>query len=78
LKLSVPESAAMGVLVNTPGLMVLILLNVGSDVGVFSSGMFAVMMANAMLRNLLVTPALRRLQRAGLPEMSEFRVERGL
>lgn len=78
LKLSVPESAAMGVLVNTPGLMVLILLNVGSDVGVFSSGMFAVMMANAMLRNLLVTPALRRLQRAGLPEMSEFRLERGL
>jgi Kef-type K+ transport system membrane component KefB len=59
------ESVALGALVNTPGLMVLILLNVGLDVGVIPASLFSVMMANAMLRNLMVTPALRWAKRGG-------------
>jgi Kef-type K+ transport system membrane component KefB len=59
------ESVALGALVNTPGLMVLILLNVGLDVGVIPASLFSVMMANAMLRNLLVTPTLRWADRGG-------------
>lgn len=70
LGLSGAESLALGALVNTPGLMVLILLNVGADVGVLPREMFALLMVNAMLRNLMVTPALRRLKLRGLPEMS--------
>ncbi len=66
----IAESLALGALVNTPGLMVLILLNVGADVGVLPREMFALLMVNAMLRNLMVTPALRRLKLRGLPEMS--------
>ena len=65
--LSSTESQALAALINTPGLMVLILLNLGLDLGVIPAALFAVLVGNAMLRNLAVTPLLRRARAAGLP-----------
>lgn len=53
------EATAFGVLINTPGLMVLILLNLGLDLEVIPKGLFSVLIGSAMIRNLLVTPVLR-------------------
>ena len=58
---------ALGALINTPGLMVLILLNMGLDLGVIPKELFAVLVGSAMLRNLATTPLLRRARAAGLP-----------
>jgi Kef-type K+ transport system membrane component KefB len=54
------EAIAYGALINTPGLMVLILLNLGLDLEVIPKGLFSVLVGSAMIRNLLVTPVLRR------------------
>jgi Kef-type K+ transport system membrane component KefB len=58
--LSRAEAIAYGALINTPGLMVLILLNLGLDLEVIPKGLFSVLVGSAMIRNLLVTPLLRR------------------
>jgi Kef-type K+ transport system membrane component KefB len=71
LGLSRPEAVALGVLVNTPGLMVLILLNVGLDQGLIPKALFSVMMATAMLRNLATTPVLGWAKARGLPPMRD-------
>lgn len=65
--LSRAESLAFGALINTPGLMVLILLNLGLDLGVIPKGLFAVLVGSAMIRNLVVTPVLHRACAAGVP-----------
>jgi Kef-type K+ transport system membrane component KefB len=71
LGLSRVEAIALGVLVNTPGLMVLILLNVGLDQGLIPKALFSVMMATAMLRNLATTPVLHWAKARGLPSMRD-------
>jgi Kef-type K+ transport system membrane component KefB len=71
LGLSRFEAVALGVLVNTPGLMVLILLNVGLDQGLIPKALFSVMMATAMLRNLATTPVLVWAKARGLPPMRD-------
>ncbi|MFM8275436.1 MAG: cation:proton antiporter [Cyanobium sp.] len=58
-RFSSAESLAFGFLINTPGLMVLILLNLGLDLDVIPKGLFSVLVGSAMIRNLLVTPVLR-------------------
>jgi Kef-type K+ transport system membrane component KefB len=65
--LSRQESLALGALLNTPGLMVLILLNLGLDLEVIPTGLFAVLIGSAMLRNLATTRLLRRARATGLP-----------
>ena len=65
--LSPRESGGLALLLNTPGLMVLILLNIGLDLGVIPSALFSVLVGAAMLKNLLTTPLLRRLASTGLP-----------
>jgi len=60
-RIPVKESIAYGFLINTPGLMVLILLNIGLDLGVISNTLFAVLVGSAMLRNLMPTPSVRSL-----------------
>lgn len=66
------SSVALGVSLNTPGLMALILLNVGRDAGVVPPDAFAVLMAAAMLRNLLTVPVLRGLASRVEAERSHF------
>lgn len=61
------ESGAMAVLMNTPGLMELIVLNVGLNLSVIPPQLFSVLVASALLKNLLTTPVLRRLAARGLP-----------
>jgi Kef-type K+ transport system membrane component KefB len=50
------ESAALGALMNTRGLMELVILNVGYDLGVISTPLFAMMVLMAMATTLMTTP----------------------
>jgi Kef-type K+ transport system membrane component KefB len=54
--LSTPDSALLGVLMNTRGLMELIVLNVGLDLGVLSPTLFAMMVLMALATTLITTP----------------------
>jgi Kef-type K+ transport system membrane component KefB len=55
------ESAAIGVLMNTRGLMEIVVLNVGLDLGVISQRLFAMMVIVAVVTTWMTTPILRRL-----------------
>ncbi len=54
-------AAALGVLMNTRGLMELIVLNIGLDLGVISPALFAMMVLMALATTLATTPLLKRL-----------------
>jgi Kef-type K+ transport system membrane component KefB/nucleotide-binding universal stress UspA family protein len=56
--LSWRDSAAIGTLMNTRGLMELIILNVGRDLGVINNTVFAMMVIMALVTTALTTPAL--------------------
>jgi Kef-type K+ transport system membrane component KefB len=58
------EASALGVLMNTRGLMELIVLNVGLDLGVISPTLFAMMVLMALVTTIATTPALSLL---GIP-----------
>jgi Kef-type K+ transport system membrane component KefB len=64
--LSWRESAALGALMNTRGLMELIVLNVGLDLGVISPRLFAMMVLMALATTLMTTPLVRRFWPADL------------
>ena len=55
------ESAAIGVLMNTRGLMEIVVLNVGLDIGVISPRMFTMMVLVALVTTWITSPLLRRL-----------------
>ncbi len=52
------ESAALGVLMNTRGLMELIILSIGLELGVISPALFAMMVMMALLTTFMTTPVL--------------------
>jgi Kef-type K+ transport system membrane component KefB len=54
-------SAVLGILMNTRGLMELIVLNIGLDLGVISPTLFAMMVIMAVVTTLATTPLLRLL-----------------
>lgn len=54
-------SASLGVLMNTRGLMELIVLNIGLDLGVISPTLFAMMVLMALATTIATTPMLARL-----------------
>jgi Kef-type K+ transport system membrane component KefB len=56
------EAASMGVLLNTRGLMELIVLNVGLDLGVLSPVLFAMFVIMAVATTLVTTPILHELR----------------
>ena len=56
--MSARDAAAVGILMNTRGLMELIVLNVGLDLGVISSAVFAMMVVMALVTTLATTPVL--------------------
>ena len=62
--LSLRESAALGILMNTRGLMELIILNVGLDMGMISPRLFAMMVLMAVFTTLMTTPLLQLLNRS--------------
>jgi K+:H+ antiporter len=55
------ESSALGILMNTRGLMELIVLNVGLDLGVLSPTLFAMLVLMAVVTTLMTTPILHLL-----------------
>ena len=57
------DSASLGVLMNTRGLMELIVLSVGLDLGVLSPTLFAMMVIMALVTTFATTPILHLLQR---------------
>jgi Kef-type K+ transport system membrane component KefB len=57
------QSASLGILMNTRGLMELIVLNVGLDLGVLSPTLFAMMVIMAIVTTLATTPILQSLTR---------------
>jgi Kef-type K+ transport system membrane component KefB len=61
------SSSALGALMNTRGLMELIVLNVGLDLGVISPALFAMMVLMAIVTTMLTSPAVLLL----LPDAAE-------
>jgi Kef-type K+ transport system membrane component KefB len=57
------EAASVGILLNTRGLMELVVLNIGLDLGVISPTLFAMMVVMALATTLATTPALQLLRR---------------
>src|SRR5262245_32017552 len=70
--LSWRDSTALGVLMNTRGLMELIVLNVGLDLKVISPQLFSMMVIMALVTTFMTTPLLLWMR---LPEQEEKRVE---
>jgi Kef-type K+ transport system membrane component KefB len=56
------NAAALGMLMNTRGLMELIVLNIGLDLGVISPTVFAMMVLMALATTLATAPVLKRLK----------------
>ena len=56
-------AASLGILMNTRGLMELIVLNIGLDLGVISPTLFAMMVIMALATTLATTPVLRLVHR---------------
>ncbi len=56
------QSASLGILMNTRGLMELIVLNVGLDLGVLSPTLFAMLVIMAIVTTLATTPVLHALK----------------
>jgi Kef-type K+ transport system membrane component KefB len=57
----------LGVMMNTRGLMELVVINVGLDLGVISQQMFTILVLMALVSTVITTPALRfYLPRAGI------------
>ncbi len=56
--MSLRDSAALGVLMNTRGLMELIVLNIGLDLGVISPKIFTMMVIMALVTTVMTTPLL--------------------
>lgn len=68
------DSAALGILMNTRGLMELVILNIGLDIGVISPAMFSIMVLMALVTTFMTTPLLEwvypsRLLRAQVNEI---------
>lgn len=59
------EAASLGILMNTRGLMELVVLNVGLDLGVLSPALFAMFVLMAIVTTLATTPILQVLMRRG-------------
>ena len=57
-------SAALGILMNTRGLMELIVLNIGLELGVISPTLFAMMVIMALVTTIATTPILHALKAA--------------
>ena len=60
--MSTRESLAVGTLMNTRGLIQLVILNIGLDIGVLSPALFTVMVLMALITTFMTTPLLRLLR----------------
>jgi Kef-type K+ transport system membrane component KefB len=58
-------AASLGVLLNTRGLMELVVLNIGLDLGVISPTLFAIMVVMALVTTLATSPVIRLINYRG-------------
>lgn len=63
------ESSALGILMNTRGLMELIVLDVGLDMGVLSPTLFTMFVLMAVVTTFATTPILAAITRGGMPSL---------
>lgn len=61
------DSAALGILMNTRGLVELIVLNIGLDLGVITPRLFAMLVLMAVVTTMMTSPILTRLVRTTEP-----------
>lgn len=70
------EALSLGALMNTRGLMELVVLNIGLDLGVISPALFSIMVVMALVTTVMTGPLLSLFQgRAGLPLATARAVE---
>jgi Kef-type K+ transport system membrane component KefB len=62
------EALAVGVLVNTRGLVELVILNVGLDLGILSPALFSMMVIMALVTTLMTTPLISVLTSPAIPD----------
>jgi Kef-type K+ transport system membrane component KefB len=55
------EASAIGVLMNTRGLMEMVVLNIGLEIGVISRGLFTMIVIMALITTAMTTPLLERI-----------------
>jgi Kef-type K+ transport system membrane component KefB len=60
------EAAGLGTLMNTRGLMELVILNIGLDIKVISSALFSMMVLMALATTFMTTPVLEVICPAGV------------
>ena len=66
------DSSALGVLMNTRGLMELIVLNIGLEMNVISPTLFAMLVIMALVTTFATTPILHLITRGEIPEVQPF------
>jgi Kef-type K+ transport system membrane component KefB len=66
------DSSALGVLMNTRGLMELIVLNIGLEMNVISPTLFAMLVIMALVTTFATTPILHLITRKQLPDAQPF------
>ncbi|HWL94202.1 MAG TPA: cation:proton antiporter [Phycisphaerae bacterium] len=69
------ESSAIGILMNTRGLMELVILNIGRELGVITDAVFAMMVLMAIVTTFLTTPILNWVYPARLLRASRMKRE---
>jgi Kef-type K+ transport system membrane component KefB len=74
------EAGALGVLMNTRGLMELVILNIGLDIGIISPTLFAMMVLMALTTTFMAVPLLEWIYpvRLRLQEPAAARVARAV
>lgn len=67
-----PAALSLGVLMNSRGLMELIVLNIGLELGVINETLFTMMVVMALITTLATVPALKLLWRGGTPPFARI------
>ena len=62
------DSAGLGILVNTRGLVELVVLNVGLELGILSSALFTLLVIMALVTTFMTTPLLSATRVVGLEQ----------
>ncbi len=62
------DAGALGILMNTRGLMELVLLNIGLEIGIISQTVFTMLVIMAIVTTLMTAPLLNRFYISRLPE----------
>jgi Kef-type K+ transport system membrane component KefB len=71
------DAASLGILMNTRGLMELVILNIGLDIGVITPAVFSIMVMMALITTFMTTPLLEWVQPACAVKMNPSEIAAG-